>query len=282
LAPHDPVFITRAIEATPFPSAPNVVVSYPHREDWWHRYPALRRAGSRNRNIDEFEWLYQDSKRSYHTSVLKRLRKIQHSATGRAVLAELRARPSYSVYIFPWDFLPSIDWEDRDALGLTEALQIPQTRTERARGIKPAGTKYHVRGVYSASMDQPGGVDVFYTDYRCEESDADGTLLHELVHAMRVISGVHHQRKMSRGYPNSEEFCANTIEMMYRSERRLEVYDYVGHPITQASVLKQPKARAFLADLRHAQPSLFLALARVDAPFNPIRPIADLLLRIDL
>jgi hypothetical protein len=282
LAPHDPVFITRAIEAAPFPSAPNVVVSYPHREDWWHRYPALRRAGSRNRKIDEFEWLYQDSKRSYQMSVLKRLRKIQHSATGRAVLAELRARPSYSVYIFPWDFLPSIDWEDRNALGLAEALRIPQTRTERTRGIKPPATKFHVRGVYFASMENPGAVDVFYTDYRCEESDADGVLLHELVHGMRVISGVDHSRKMSRGYPNSEEFYANTIEMIYRSERGLDVFDYVGHPISQASVLKQPKARAFLTDLRHAQPSLFLALAKVDAPFNPIRPIADQLLRIDL
>src|SRR6267154_4659198 len=94
LAPNDPVFITRAIEAKPFPSAPNVVVSYPHREDWWHRYPALRRAGSRNHNIDEFEWLYQDSKRAHQESVLKRLRQIQHRATGRAVLAELRTRPS--------------------------------------------------------------------------------------------------------------------------------------------------------------------------------------------
>ena len=283
MAPNDPVFITRTIEATSFPSAPNVVISFPHREDWWNRYPALRRAGPRNHNINEFEWLYQEQRRRYQDGVLKRLRNIQHCATGRAVLAELRARPSYSVYIFPWDFLPSIDWRDRDALGLTEALQIPRTRTERARGIKPPATKFHVRGVYSASMeDQPGAVDVFYTDYRCEESDADGTLLHELVHGMRVISGVEHHRKMGRGYSNSEEFYANTIEMIYRSERGLEVYDYTGHPINQASVLKQPKARALLTDLRHAQPSLFLALARVDTPFNPIRPIADQLLRIDL
>ena len=87
---------------------------------------------------------------------------------------------------------------------------------------------------------------------------------------------------MGGSYGNNEEFYANTIEMIYRSERGLDVFDYVGHPISQASVLKQPKARAFLTDLRHAQPSLFLALAKVDAPFNPIRPIADQLLRIDL
>jgi hypothetical protein len=278
----DPVFITRAIEAMPFPSAPNVVISYPHREDWWHRYTALRRAGGRKHNIDEFEWLYQDSKRAYQTSVLKRLGHIQHRATGRAVLAELRPRPSYSVCIFPWDFLPSIDWKSRNALGVAEALLIPQTPRERARGIKPLGTKYGERGVYSASMEKPGAVDVFYTDYRCTESEADGVLLHELVHAMRVISGVFHQSKMGGGYKDSEEFYANTIEMIYRSETGLDVFDYAFHPIDQATFLQRPRARALLTALRYAQPSLFLALAKVDAPFNPIRPIADQLLRIDL
>src|SRR5216683_4168621 len=87
---------------------------------------------------------------------------------------------------FPWDFLPSIDLGDPRDLGMTETLRIPQTRRERARGIKPPGTKFRVRGVCYASMDKPGAVDVFYSDYRCEESDADGTLLHELVHAMRI------------------------------------------------------------------------------------------------
>jgi hypothetical protein len=278
----DPVFITRAIEAMPFPSAPNVFVSYPHREDWWNRYRALRRAGGRKRNIDEFQWLYQDSKRSYQKSTFKRLRHIQHWATGRAVFAELRARRSYSVCIFPYEFLPSIDGDGQGYLGLTEALQIPQTPWERARGIKPLGTTVHVRGVYSASMDKPGAVDVYYTDYRCEESDADGTLLHELVHAMRVLSGAHHQLKMGGGYHHSEEFYANTIEMIFRSERGQDVYDVAGHPITQASVLKQPMARALITALCHQQMSLCIALAQVEADFNPIRPIAEKLLTIDV
>jgi hypothetical protein len=278
----DPVFITRAIEAMPFPSAPNVVVSYPHREDWWNRYPALRRAGGRKHNIDEFQWLYQDSKRSYQESMFKRLNHLKRSATGRAVFAELRARRSYSVYIFPFAFLPSVDGDGRNALGITDMVLIPQTRRERARGIGPLGTKLRKRGVYAASMDKPGAVDVFYSDELCDESDADGVLLHELVHAMRIISGLGHATRMRGSYENSEEFYANTIEMIFRSERGQAVFDYAWHPIDQASVLKQPKARALLTALRHTQQSLFLALARVDAPFNPIRPIADQLLRIDL
>jgi len=277
-----PVFITRAIEAKPFPSAPNVVVSYPHREDWWNRYPAVRKSYSGDRSYHEFEWPYQDSKCIYQDRVLKRLRQIQHRATGRAVLAELRARPSYSVYIFPWDFLPSIDRGDPSDLGVTGTLKIPQTRRERARGIKPRGTKFLVRGVAYASYDRPGAVDVFYSDYRCKESEADGVLLHELVHAMRMISGVFRYSLMGGGYGNNEEFYANMIEMIYQSERRLHVFDYVGHPIDQASVLRLPKARELITDLCRRQMSLCNALAQVKADFNPIRPIAEKLFRIDL
>ncbi len=283
MAANGPVFITRAIEATPFPLAPNVVISYPHREDWWNRYPALHRAGSRKRNIDEFDWLYRDSKRIYQEILLKQLRRIEHRATGRAVLAELRARP-YSVYIFPWDFATSFGGEDPSALGRAETPTIPQTRTERARGINPPGTNFHTRGWCWASMDKPGSVDVFYTDYRCEDDDADGVLLHELVHASRVMSGVNHDHpsKMRGGYPNSEEFYANTIEMIYRSETGLNVTDYKFHRIDQASVLRHPRERELLTALCHQQMSLCIALAKVDAPFNPIKPIAKQLLTIDL
>lgn len=282
MASSDPVFITRAIETAPFQSAPNVVVSYPHREDWWNRYRALRTAYGRKHAIDEFEWLYRDEKRLYQQTILQRLRKLAHSATGQAVFAELRTRPSYCVWIFPWDFIPSIDGHNPTDLGETERTPLPQTARERARGISPPGTKDVVRGWAFPSMDDPGSVDVFYSDERCKADEADGVLLHELAHAMRVMSGAHHKSKMRRGYPNSEEFCANTIEMIYRSERGLAVTDYRYNPIDQASVLKDPQARALLTDLRYKQPSLFLALAKVDAPFNPIRPIADKLLTIDL
>jgi hypothetical protein len=279
----DPVFITRAIEAAPFPSAPNVFVSYPHREDWWNRYRALRGAGGRKHNIDEFEWLYQDEKRSYQESMFKRLNHLKRSATGRAVLAELRARLSYSVCIFPFEFLPSIDGASRNSQGVTDMVLIPQTRRERARGIGPLGTKLRKRGVYAASFDKPGAVDVYYSDYLCDyESDADGVLLHELVHAMRIVSGLGHATRMPGSYENSEEFYANTIEGIFRSERGQHVYDYAWHPTDQASVLKQPMARALITTLCHQQMSLCIALAQVEADFNPIRPIAEKLLRIDL
>jgi hypothetical protein len=70
--------------------------------------------------------------------------------------------------------------------------------------------------------------------------------------------------------------------MIYRSETGLNVFDYRNGPIDQASVLKQPMARALITALCHRQMSLCVALAKVDAPFNPIKPIAKQLLTIDL
>jgi len=281
MAASGPVYITGAIETVTFPSVPNVVISYPNREDWWNRYPALHRADGRKRNIDEFDWFYRDSKRIYQQVLLKQLRRIQRPATGRAVLAELSTR-SYYVYIFPWDFATSFQGENPTDLGRAGTLTIPQTRRESARGINPPGTVGHARGWSWASIDRPGSVDVYYTDYRCEDDDADGVLVHELAHAARVMSGVFHQSKMHGGYPNSEEFYANTIEMIYRSETGLNVTDYKFHPIDQASLLRHRRERELLTALRHEQPSLFLALAQVDASFNPIKSIAQKLLTIDL
>jgi hypothetical protein len=131
-------------------------------------------------------------------------------------------------------------------------------------------------------MDRPGSVDVFYTDYRCDEGDEEGVLLHELVHASRVMSGFHHKTNVRRGYPNSEEFYANIIEMIYRSERGLRITDYRYHPIDQASVLRDQQQYALITNLSRQQLLFFTELARVDTPFNPIKPIADKLLTIDL
>jgi hypothetical protein len=272
-----PIFITRAIEATPFPSAPSVLISYPHIEDWWNRYPELRRAGWVNRDK---EWYYQQYKGVYQDGVFRRLRHLQHSATGRAVLAELRAEPS--VYIFPLDFLPSVDEAPPFATASTDTLRIPQTPRERARGIMPPATDFLKRGVAYASGEKPGAVDVFYSEELCDKGQEDETLLHELVHAARMISGVIHQTPMGGGYGNSEEFYANMIEMIYRSEKRRPIHDYWHRPIDQAKFLKLPGAHALLTDLCRRQMSLCIALAQVKADFNPIKPIADKLLIIDL
>ena len=274
----DPVSIAREIEATPFSHARNVIIAYPHREDWkkLYRPQPLRMQDARGiyRNVDAFESRYQDMKRDHEKNVLKCLGLIQERAAGRAVLAELRARPGFSVYIFPFDFLPSDDWP-AGAGALTEPMTLPQTAAERARGTNPPGMQCN-NGACWASPESPKSVDVFFTSRRTTESRADGWLLHELVHAMRIISGVFRQHSMSGSSGNSEEFYANMIEMIYRSEKGLPIYDYKYHPFDAASFLDRPTmASVLVADLRVAQPSLFDALLKVNAGFNPIKQFED-------
>jgi hypothetical protein len=279
----DPIYIKGTLgEVTPFPAAPNVCVSYPNLQDWWNRFPNLHKLHGHKRTMIDLKPLYEDQKRTHGESVMRRLRRISHWDTGKAVLAELRARRDYSVHIFPFSFVPSIDGPLRNSLGLTEQIHIPQTRWERAHGLKPRGTKFHARGVYWSDGDQPSAADIYYSEEICKDSEADGVLLHELVHGLRMISGLDIEAQMRGGYPNSEEFIANTIEMIFRSERGLPVTDYVGHPTDQASVLKLPLARTLITVLCHRQMSLALRLSKVEADFNPIRPIAEKLFVIDL
>jgi len=279
LALFDPVSITREIEATPFAHAPNVVIAYPHRLDWKKLYKPqpLRMSDARGiyRNVDAFEARYQDMKRDHEKNVLKALGMIHAQAAGRAVLAELKARPAFSVYIFPFDFLFFRDWSVSTE-AVTTPLQIPQTAAERAFNTNPPATQACQNGECWASLESRTGqsVDVFYTWRReKQENRADGVLLHELVHAMRIMAGVFRYVTMGGGYGNNEEFYANTIQMIYHSEKGLPVFDYQYRPLDAVSLFEQPLARVLLTDLRGTQPSLFDALARVNADFNPIQQI---------
>jgi hypothetical protein len=280
MALFDPVSITREIEATPFAHARNVVIAYPHFEDWKKLYKPkpLRMPDARGiyRNVDEFESRYQDMKRDHEKNVLKQLRRIQRWAAGRAVFAELRRWLAFSVYIFPFDFLPIGDWMV-GAGAMTEPITLPQSAAERARGKMPRGTQVCVREACWADPDSPAGksADVFYTARRFRVENADGVLLHELVHAARLISGTQRTSPLGGGYGNNEEFLANTIKMIYRSEKGLPIYDYEHRPFDAASFLERNMATVLLTDLRVAQSSLFDALAHVDAPFNPIKQLDD-------
>jgi hypothetical protein len=274
----NPVSITRAVEATPFPLVPNLCVSYPHFEDWKTLYhppsiPVWDEQGF-YRYSDKFEPLYQGMKRSHEKQVFKNLDIIKHWATGRAVLSALKARSSYSVHIFPFDFLP------RDHFKVTSAAQtrpitLPQSAEDRARGTAPRGTVCR-NGACEPSLSNKESMsaDVFYTASRIPDDYAD-SLLHELVHAARLISGVFRFVELGGSYGNNEEFYANTIQMIYRSQRQLPIYDYHNHPFDPAKFLESKMARNLLVDLQDQQPAFFSALANVNAAFNPIKQIDD-------
>jgi hypothetical protein len=100
--------ISEAVHTTPYPAAPNIVIAYPSLLDW-------RRLYDRDQWHDIHWWRdhYRDMSRSHVHSVTQQLNLIFFRATGRAVCAELKARASYSVMIFPFDFLPREDWGPR-------------------------------------------------------------------------------------------------------------------------------------------------------------------------
>jgi hypothetical protein len=275
----DRISITRAIHATPFANAPNVVVAYPQYEDWKDLYktPPVRSGFA---TLTPFDPRYLDPrylmmKRNHEDDALKHLAMMQGQATGRAVLAGLIARRSYSVYILPSDFRPPRDRKDKGAV--TDAIDIPQTAAERAQGRNPPSTRFCHSGACVADLDRTAqSVDVYFTPGNFRGNHADGVLVHELVHALRIMSGLLHDVPMGRGYGDSEEFYATTIEAIYRSEKRLALYDYQWKPLDPAAFFDpEENARMLLYMLRDQQGSLFDALANVKADFNPFKVLFD-------
>jgi hypothetical protein len=277
----DPVSITKGIHATPFPESRSIVIAYPQFEDWKKLYHphSLRMpdANGIHRNVDAFGERYQNMKRGHETDVMRRLRNIASQGVGRAVLRELTRWRSYSVYILPYDFLPIWDW-DMTAGAITEPIKIPQTAAERARDIKPAGTHVCEEGAcYAAFMHAGKSVDVFFTSRRFHDSSLlDGVLLHELVHASRLVAGVLRPFPMGKGYANTEEFLATTIQNMYQSERNLPLYDYSWNRLNKALFFDaEQEAGAALYELRDSQRMLFDELASLRLDFNPVKVLYD-------
>lgn len=104
---------------------------------------------------------------------------------------------------------------------------------------------------------------------------ARDTLLHELVHALRLARGLACRRPLGDGWVDSEEFIAVMVTNMYLSEKgkhRALRGDY-GHSFKP---LTNPGSFAFdhkepLTVFRDEMPKLARDLAAVDCRFNPLR-----------
>lgn len=299
MALHDPFSIVRPIEAKPYTTVPNIVIGYPSRPDWKNLYDPkpLRMPDDQGiyRNVDQLEARYQDMKRDHEKNVLKRLEEIRGFATGRAVFAEVSARSAYTVTIFPFDFLPVPTWNVK-TLAATGPLVISPTPADlaamRANPKVPAAPlvpqlagiekgERVCRGDFCFLATGTGtSVDMFYTPRRADDQTnkaADDVLLHELVHATRYARGVLSQNTpVGGGYENQEEFFGNTVQMIYRSERKRPIFDYVGNPLDPRTFLDKklvPSPRVLLDKFRGQQQTFFDALLKIDAAFNPMREL---------
>lgn len=150
-------------------------------------------------------------------------------------------------------------------------------RSEVAAVTRPTDNSA-ARPVFLAGKGTGSSVDIYFTASR-DPNHADETLLHELVHATRQVTGVRFHMPVNEGYSNLEEFIAVVVENVYRSEkRRTHLRDYRGVPIDPANFLDNPKLnpspRLLLGQFRSMQPSFFAALAKIGpatASFNPVR-----------
>jgi hypothetical protein len=252
--------------------SPHVLIAYPRLEDWLNLYDPYRSRDTRaNRQS------YKSLRQHHLLSVTKQLDVINSKLTGRAVFAELSAAP-HEVFIFPFDFLPSRDW--RIKVGVTKmAVTVPFNADHSAKkGIPLCRKTRHGKVSCFAAPGGGGRVEIYFEKLRASGSEhPDEVLLHELVHATRQMRGLRFHVPMSGGYGNKEEFFANLIENIYRSEKRLPPVWYGGHSMTDPNKFLDTDSnlplRTVIATLRSEQGGLFAAIARIATPFNPIRQV---------
>jgi hypothetical protein len=276
--------ITKAVDASPYPKAPSIWIAYPQLDDWKTLFvPVLD-----PKRVIDARWLqakYAFMKSSHETFVTTQLDAIVSKSTGQTLLLQFRASPK-SVMIFPYVFAP--DYVD-DEVAATIAVEL-YAATAKNRLMLPTlsdGSPFCARKFDGTRICKGTGtgsaVDMYFWSadplgLRSQTYGADDVLLHELTHALRMVSGVEYGRSVTGGYGNQEEFLAVLVTNMYRSNKNLPLFDYALNPINPNTFLDtrmSPTPRELIRRLRDRQPSLFAALKSVHAPFNPVKQFFD-------
>ncbi len=273
--------VTEAVNAKPYPKARSIWIAYPQFADWKRLFvPVLD-----PKRAKDAHWLrakYDFMKSAHETFVEKQLDAIAGKATGTTLLIQFHASPGYSVMIFPYVFAP--DYAD-DEVANTIPVEL-YAATAKDRLMLPRlddGSPFCTPKFDGTRICKGTGtgsaVDIFFwaadpLGLRGHTYSEDEVLLHELVHALRMVSGVEYGSSVTGGYVNQEEFLAVLVMNMYRSNKGLPLFDYQLNRIDANTFLDtriSPTPRQLIRRLRDKQPSLFAALKSVQAPFNPVR-----------
>jgi hypothetical protein len=257
---------------TPYPPAPSICLAYPKFGDWIRLYDENKKFDFR-----EDRDLYHQMRLDHEADVKQTLDRICERSTGKAVIAEMKSRPS--VLIFPFNFIPPNLRRKKTGAATLPApgAGLEPVSKGRLEGMAICGKTVDGEHVCFTATGGGTNVHMYFTRFVFLRSldTPDEALLHELVHASRYTRGVTVKIPIhGDGYPDVEEFLAVVISNMYRSERTPErLHDYVGRSFDGAKFLDtdlNPNPIMSLHWLKK-QPTLWEALKRVDAPFNPVR-----------
>src|SRR5215475_4145977 len=271
--------------------AHSLFVTYPSFDVWRSVFDprdAFHRFNDQRWSLDG----YQGMRQSYLKSVTRLLNIIHSYSAGQAVLRQLNVT-RHIVEVYPkifaaaWELgenaaaftddkiksrIQGTPWQPISTQAATAVLRSYAAGTrklERVCVAGPAGTQCML------GTGEGVGVNVFFDPhYRNGQFMPEDTLLHELTHAGRYGLGIFHKAKV--GDIEYEEFIANLVENIFRSERGAAPFDYNGNPINPKTFLT-PEIRKLISELsRHdvGQPALFRQLSHIQCNFNPIRDVA--------
>ncbi len=218
--------------------ASKISIAYPRYEDWRKVYDPDD-LYTRYRDQRYGPTMHQSMRRDHERSVTLQLDVIFGSDTGKAVLGELNVGPPWTVMIYPFEVAPMAEYKKMLQGGFTTAAFTTSAYRDDRSLLDPqlVGVPFCAKAlngvwtcVKATGTGKGSDVELYYSAARNADSlfSADDVLLHELVHAGRFLHGKMRGRQVGGSYGNQEEFVAQLVQNIYRSEKNRTVYDYGG------------------------------------------------------
>jgi hypothetical protein len=189
----------------------------------------------------------------YEDVVVHHLRTLRGSTVGNAVLGQL----TQPLRIRPWIWEPA------------NAAAIPLAALHATERDSPVPESTHVRGTGRGTP-----VTIWFKP--ANRAIPDATLLHESVHALRMMNGALTGYEYGNSFHREEEYFAILVTNVFQSElkRTLIRIDHTGKSWVDAkSPWDQFRIDPFLItafEMRH--PTLSMDIGRSKAAFNPFSP----------
>jgi hypothetical protein len=266
--------ITQPPTTVQVPNATNISAAYPTFIDWTLLYDKM--PGDYEARRARFLAM----KGEHEKFVFEQVRLVTKKSVGRAVVVEIMLAPLCEVRILPFEFQPKKD--QTGAAATTGARDYVDAGLKNApvAGANSDGKRYFLEKKSGSPVIGTGvgsSADIFFSPNRTKTPDE--TMLHEMVHASRMVRGVAYDMPVNEGYGNLEEFLAVVVTNMYRAQLQRPIKNYQHRVISEKDFWSSnlmPTASLLLAYMRNKQRSLFERLADLDdAPFNPMKQVRD-------